>query len=762
MQEDYFHLRQNICSLKTSVDPADLRLRKLDIKNEREIKHPFYYISNNIKDIVIIGFEKEIENAKVIVRDSTLRENNLAFNYSLSFLFPIYFKTKLYDFMVENKTEIENNKIKIEYMDPEYLRRHISVTISGRWDAIVNIKNKLWKYLKNYVIEGIPKKHDINEFEQYAYNQEHKLISKSIRTYIIEQSPQIKNWDYISEDVEYLQQKYFNQKLIGQASPDKKKENQDVIENFIHTNDKETRVNYLINMRPGAYKKVFNMSQNDLFEDILGVLDETYTAYKNSKLTLDNVSNKSEEHYGFKEKNKSFKNAEDTFSEPQKISSSLFHPSQGDKKREESNQIQNNNYNENIYNSDNNSKIGTNSNYKKYSDNRNALSNNPLINLSNDNKINNLELSKPNVSTAKDSYSYYKNNNYSQYRNNSNNTLSNTNSFIPPTHSISNQKEYNSRQNYNYSRKDNDESSNSSFLNHKTNRHGSRSSSEVRKNSSYYNKKENRNYSDYDERKYYKYSNKYDKDYDRYDRRERRNSPYKEYYYDDSSYNNNSNNYSSKYDREREFEKERYRERDRREERDRERNPWQRSNSESPKNKSEINYNSNLGKQSSSFSNRYSGNNNDYINDSKIYGKDSYNYNSHLKDSYKDYRVYSQINRDRDNYSNRNYMSNDNKNMNYSDNNRYSSRTYYDNGYYKKRFFNDNKYTDKRKSNYISGNRYTNRQERSRSRSRSRNSRSRSRSWGKRSSHSRYRNRDINKRDHSNSNSVRKFNDNYQ
>ena len=47
LQEDYYYLRQNICSLKTSVDPADLRLRKLDTKNEREIKHPFYYISNN-------------------------------------------------------------------------------------------------------------------------------------------------------------------------------------------------------------------------------------------------------------------------------------------------------------------------------------------------------------------------------------------------------------------------------------------------------------------------------------------------------------------------------------------------------------------------------------------------------------------------------------------------------------------------------------------------------------------------------------------
>lgn len=461
------------------MDPADLRLRKLDIKNEREIKHPFYYISSNIKDIVIIGFEKEIENAKIIIKNSTLRENNLAFNYSLSFLFPIYFKNKLYDFILENKAEIENNRIKIDSMDPEYLRRHISVTISGRWNYIVSIKDKLWKYLKNYVIDGIPKKHDINEFEQYAYNQEHKLISKSIRTYIIEQSPQIKNWDYISEDVEYLQQKYFNQLLTGQASPEKKKDNQDVIENFIHTNDKETRVNYLINMLPGAYKKVFNMSQNDLFEDILGVLDETYNAYKNSKLTLDNVSNKSEVHYGFKEKNKVFKNPEESLSESQKINSSIFQSSQADKKRDETNNNQNNSYNQNMSNSDNNSKSNINSNYKKYSDNKNMLSNNPLINLSNDN----MDLSKPNASSTKDLYSFYKNNNtYSQYRNNSNNALSNVSSFISAAHNNNSQKDYNSRQNYNnYSRKDNDESSNSSFLNRKTNRHGSRSSSEGRK-----------------------------------------------------------------------------------------------------------------------------------------------------------------------------------------------------------------------------------------------------------------------------------------
>ena len=790
LQEDYFYLRQNICSLKTSVDPADLRLRKLDIKNEREIKHPFYYISNNTKDIVIIGFENEIEKAKNVIKNSILRQNNITYNYSLSFLFPIYFKNKLSDFISENNNEIENNKIKIESMDPEYLRRHISVTISGRWNSIINIKAKLWNYLKNYVIDGVPKKHDINEFEQYAYNQEHKLISKSIRTYIIEQSPQIKNWDYISEDVEYLQQKYFNQKKSGQNSPEKKKDSHDVIDNFIYTNDKETRVNYLLNMRPGGYKKVFNMNQNDLFNDILGVLEETYNAYKSSKLTQDNQpnnDNKNDDYYGFKEKNRLFKNSNDVFIEPQKITSSIFHSSfnsgkgieEGNNYKQESELMNNNEFNPN-----------NNSNFKKYSDNPNMLSNNPLSNISNYKKSSFTEQTKTNISTNKDSYSsnyYYNNNNsYSQYKNNNNNSSSNSKPYISQNQNnisnmdniklLPNQKQFNIRPNYanynnNYSRKDNDASSNSSYLMRKKNRTCSRSSSEARKdnNNSYYHKKDNRNYSDYDERKYNKYYSKYDKDYDRYDKKERKNSPYKDYYYEDSNYNNNpSNNYSIKYsDREREPDRDRRdieRGRDRRDN-ERDRNSWQRSNSQSPKNKYQINYKNSINNPSINTGNRYTGTN-DYANESnnKGYGKDTYN-------SYKDYRVYSQINRDRDYYSNRNYINNDNKNLNYNDNNRYSSKYYYDNGYYKKRFFNDNKYLDKRKSgykgistNYISGNKYNDRQVRSRSRSRSirSRSRSRSRSWGRRSSHSRYRNRDILKREHSNSNSVRKFNDNFE
>ena len=747
LHEDYMYLRQNICSLKTSVDPADLRLRKLESKNEREIKHPFYYISNNIKDIVIIGFENEIEKAQVIIKNSILRQNNVAFNYSLSFLFPIYFKNKLSEFLYRNNDEIMENKLRIESMAPEYLRRHISVTISGKWISIIQLKKKLWAYLKSYAIDGIQKKHDINEFEQYAYNQEHKLISKSIRKYIVEQSPQIKNWDYISEDIEYLQDKYYNhlpneKNLIRQSSQDKKKESQDIIENFINTSDRETRINYLINMKPGSYKKVFKMNQNDLFEDIIGVLEETYNSFKESKLMNDNLSsyeNKSED-YGFKDKNKIFKSPkEEIFSEREKINSSLFHSDLGEVQNinKEVSGLKENYINQNL---------------KKYLENQSIFQDNPLNTLSNEKNLNN---SINNMSESPYNYSQNFNNKFISPNNQSSKSFSsNLNTFQ------NNPKQYNSFSNINFSsdkmnnnyqnensiRNDNDSFSNSPYLNRKTNRNISKSSSQGKDNNFYHNKKENRTNYEYDDRKYSKY---YDKYTDRYEKKKsfdkksinRRNSPYKSnkdnpsnYYYDDYNYNYNSNisnDYSIKYNN-----KERCRDREK-----------QRSNSLTPK-KYDIDY--------KDYNNDYS--NNRYSNiDHKGYNRDSY------KDNY---RIYSHSNREySDNYS-KNYNTND-SNYNYNNsNNRYSSSNYNRSFYSKKRIYEDNKYIDKRKegfkgnsSNFISGNKFSDhsRQDRSRSQSRSRSHRSRSRSWSRRSSHSR---RDSLKRAYSNS--LHKFNDNFE
>ena len=719
LEEDYFILRQKISNLKNNVDPADLRLRKLDLKNEREIKHPFYYISNNTKDVVIIGFENEIEKARIIIKSFLLRQNNLALNYSLNILFPIYFKSKLGDFMRENAEELQKNKIKIEATDPEYLRRHVSVNIRGNWSALTKTKTNLWKYLKKYAINAIPKKHDINEFEQYAYNQEHKLISKSIRTYIIEQSPQIKNWDYISDDIEYLQQKYFDQKSIGQGSPDKKKEGSDVIENFIYTTDKETRINYLINMRPGSYKKVFKMTQNDLFGDMLNVLDETYNSFQNSKME-NNTDMKSEDYYGYSDRDKNYKN-DDGFAEPQKINSSLFH--------------QNDKFNSCFRNS------SSEYNLNHYDSNKNISSNNPLNNFSG-NKKSFIDSQKSNLSTNNHS------NPSSQYKPNSNYKNNNINSqkinpFLSPLdRNPSNQSgNYQSKyDNYgSFSRNENnDNSSNSSYLIRKNNRQESRSPSERRKpgnNSNNYNDRDMKGYPG----RYKTYFRNYDKEYDSYDNR--RNSPYRDNYYNNEPNKYNHTNEYPKYS-EREREKERDMRRDTGHDHDRERsrdmNSWYRK--ESP-NKNNIDERQGL-RYRDNLNGHLGGTNNSYM-------KDSYNYRNNYKDSY---RNYPQNNRD-NNYSDRNNSGNDIKN----NDNRYSgSKYYYEDRYNRKRYFNDNNYIDKRKSDYkgnysnYMGNKYSERQERSRSRSRS---------WEK--NHSRNR-RDMMKRDHSHSKSFHKFNDNYE
>jgi hypothetical protein len=64
MPIDYQIIRNHICNLKTNIDPADVRLRKRESKNERDLKHPFYYISNNNREIVIIGNQNDINKAQ--------------------------------------------------------------------------------------------------------------------------------------------------------------------------------------------------------------------------------------------------------------------------------------------------------------------------------------------------------------------------------------------------------------------------------------------------------------------------------------------------------------------------------------------------------------------------------------------------------------------------------------------------------------------------------------------------------------------------
>ena len=294
MPNDYHLVRNSICQIKTEIDPADVRLRKRDGKIDKDLKHPFYYISNNTKDLVIIGFEREVEKGEKIINSFILRQNTLNFNYSLSFLFPIYLRKQLNNFLEAKKDIIKDKKIFIDYTEPEYLRRHLSVYIEGKWKDIVDIKNLIWKDIQyinspeSIILNPSIKRHNIDEFEQYAFNQEHKLISKIIKNYILEQNTQFKNWDYISADIKNIPIKSnFDVSSINSDIKNKINSNNiNLIEGFINTCDKDTKLNYLLNLNPGDYKNIFKMNQNELIQNMIDLFTEVYDSYKDNKSSV--------------------------------------------------------------------------------------------------------------------------------------------------------------------------------------------------------------------------------------------------------------------------------------------------------------------------------------------------------------------------------------------------------------------------------------------------------------------------------------------
>ena len=188
MNTDYHFIKNSICQLKSIIDPADLRLRKKDFKNEREIKHSFYYIPSNNKDLVIIGFDSELKKAEKSTREFLLRQNNLEYNYSLCFLCPTYFTTQLNKFYDDNTSLFKKRNLFVRIYDPNYTRKHINLYFEGKWKDITDVKNLLFKFFidndKNYQKElaaqtsdngsnlSVKKKTAISEFEQYAYNQD--------------------------------------------------------------------------------------------------------------------------------------------------------------------------------------------------------------------------------------------------------------------------------------------------------------------------------------------------------------------------------------------------------------------------------------------------------------------------------------------------------------------------------------------------------------------------------------------------------------
>ena len=63
----------NVKEIKTLVDPCELRVKKM-IREWKDLRHPFYYVPNYLREVVFIGSKEEIAQAEVEL-DKFLRKN---------------------------------------------------------------------------------------------------------------------------------------------------------------------------------------------------------------------------------------------------------------------------------------------------------------------------------------------------------------------------------------------------------------------------------------------------------------------------------------------------------------------------------------------------------------------------------------------------------------------------------------------------------------------------------------------------------------
>jgi len=56
-------LMDNVKEVKIMVDPCEIRIKKMN-REWKDLRHPFYYLPNYFREMVLIGTDKEIQHAE--------------------------------------------------------------------------------------------------------------------------------------------------------------------------------------------------------------------------------------------------------------------------------------------------------------------------------------------------------------------------------------------------------------------------------------------------------------------------------------------------------------------------------------------------------------------------------------------------------------------------------------------------------------------------------------------------------------------------
>lgn len=92
----------NVKEVKVQVDPCEIRIKKIS-RDWKELRHPFFYLPNYFREMVLIGSQTEIEYAEKILDKffAVKREQHKLNLQQISYLLPIGMKTYQYNLRQE-------------------------------------------------------------------------------------------------------------------------------------------------------------------------------------------------------------------------------------------------------------------------------------------------------------------------------------------------------------------------------------------------------------------------------------------------------------------------------------------------------------------------------------------------------------------------------------------------------------------------------------------------------------------------------------
>mmetsp|Transcript_29453 Transcript_29453/g.21906 ORF Transcript_29453/g.21906 Transcript_29453/m.21906 type:complete len:256 (-) Transcript_29453:806-1573(-) len=97
-------IMDNVKDIKTRVDPCELRVRR-NVREWKDMRHPFYYVPNYLREVVLIGTKEEITKGERSLEDYLAKNRPIDYKkgtQQLSYLLPISFK----NYMPELKRDI--------------------------------------------------------------------------------------------------------------------------------------------------------------------------------------------------------------------------------------------------------------------------------------------------------------------------------------------------------------------------------------------------------------------------------------------------------------------------------------------------------------------------------------------------------------------------------------------------------------------------------------------------------------------------------